>query len=305
MGRLFSLGSIQFGTNPSDPASAMQVPDRLTTPWRTLGTVHDIPQDAGTPARRVGQTFGVVPDQIEFEARFAGDNAQQLVDQIVALQAAQVVVPFAVGSTTYDVLVWRFEPTLEGATNDIHWKVILQPLASRRVTSTSSVPDPSASLDAATLALSGLLQTPPVDTSALDVLPNLSSVPAQAAALGSPANASAASMLSLATTLAAGVVEAAALVQANRGKTLNSNAYATYQWARAAQVAAQNMLTTVRTYTGQQQRLVLPGAMNAYEIAANYTGSVNNVDAIMRVNNISDPFALDPMTPIAIPNTLS
>ncbi len=162
--RQFSIGSIQFGTDPTSANSAMQVPNELAVPRRMLGSVHEIPQTDGSPAKLVAQTFGVVFDQITFTARFSGPTMQADIDAMDALHAQQAVVPFSSGSTTFDVIVWNFTPKTVGASNDTVYELTLQPLLSRRSSLTSTTPDASLSYDSQVQALGQQMATAPVVT---------------------------------------------------------------------------------------------------------------------------------------------
>lgn len=97
---------------------------------------------------------------------------------------------------------------------------------------------------------------------------------------------------------------ALALVMTAKQSSTASNDVAIYLYAAGLWGVMGSAVATLGTFTGAAVvATVNPNGANAYQLAVRYTGDINNADAIMQANGITDPFAVG-AGPIVIPSSL-
>lgn len=285
----FSYNGISFDW------TQFETPENFELEWRTLGGAEDIPSQAGVPAQRVAQTMGVVMSTIKFEASFVGPDALAKAQAMEALQKAQNSGPFQFGARTIQCTLFVFNEKYRNI-NDITYSVELEPTIETSNGAPANGTSATASL-AGTLDAIGSTILPPA-------LAQLTAVPPAIAAAASTKfpGAALSDLQSLSTTFQSASSQLNTLMSATSGSTLASD---TTTFLAAAGLVGQlsSATATISQFTGATGSPVSAAGLNAYQIATQYTGDINNVESIMSANGISDPFNIGTAT-VIIPSIL-
>jgi hypothetical protein len=272
-----------------------ETPENFELAWQTLGGVEPIPSSSGVAAQRVAQTLGVVMETIKFEASFIGPNALTKAQALEALQKAQKSGPFQFGARTIQCTLFHLTEIYR-TINDIRYAVELEP----------TVETTNGAAAAGTPATAALQQnltdiaadpTPPA-------LMELDAVPPAitAAQTTTVAGASLSTLQSLSTTFQSANAQLTTFMETT-GTSIVPSDVSNYLSAASLAGSLSTAIATLGSFTGTTGTSVAVSGANAYTLAARYTGDVNNTDAIMSANGITDPFNIG-MASIIIPSVL-
>lgn len=288
-----SLGNLVFDE------LRFEVPADLEFTYKTLGGTIDIPQTNGQPAQRVAQTIGVVVGAIKCEAWFIGSDAVSRARQLEAIQANQRVVPFQFGGRSYDVVVFGLSEKYRSI-NEVAYTLSIEPL----VETSSSAP---AAGSAATANLqANLTNIATADVSAIPASVIPASVTTAIGAAGSTAvaGASLSDLTSLTSTFSQAQNDLGTVMSSVAGSTDEADV-STFLTAASLNGQLATATATLGTFTGATSTATVPtNGLDAYRLAARYTGDVQNADAIMQANGITDPFSIG-LDNIVIPGILT
>jgi len=287
----FSFNGITFDY------TQFEVPENLTLEFEVIGGAEDIPASAGQTAQTVVQTFGAVMKPIKFDASFIGPAALSKALALEVMLQQQSPGTFQFGSRTIQAQLMTLTERYR-TINDIGYSVEIQPLI--QTTSAASLQQ------SATLTLQNQLGAIN-DTTLVDIPPT--DIPASSTAainLAQSTTVSGASLTQLSTLLST-LTGAAADLQTLAATKSGSTAASDVSEYLAATGLANSMLSassTLAQFTGGSGQTVSTSGANVYQLAARYTGSIDNAGAIMAANAIEDPFNIGTST-ILIPGILN
>lgn len=273
-----------------------EVPENLELAWRTLGGVEDIPSSQGVPAQRVAQTLGVVMSTIKFKASFIGPNAVTKARTLESLQKAQSSGPFQFGARIIQCTIFGLTESYYSI-NDITYTIELEPTIE---TTNGSPAAGAAALSSLNTALSaiGSAQITDPQILALTAVPPAISLAKSTNVFG----AALSTFQNLSTQFQSATSQLNTLMAAKAGSTLAADT-STFLSAAGLAGSLSTAVQTISSLTGSTGTSVPVAGANLYQLAARYTGDINNVDTIMSANGVTDPFNPG-VTSILIPGLL-